>query len=103
MTGAQKRENRGNKSYACGAGACLGLLIREAHCHDLDMQAFVNLLVDFHLTIQAMNASSDQSPPFLTRAMATTLDKAGLEDYETAYQRISNAMAMRRAANTPQV
>jgi len=35
-----------------------------------------------------MREDKDTLPPFLTRAMAKSLDKAGIEDYESAYKRI---------------
>ena len=88
MSRSSTIKRRRSRNYAVGANNALGAFIREAVRRNLSPQEVSHLLVDFWEVTGSMCEARDTFPPFLTQAMAKTLDRAGLEDYETAYQRI---------------
>lgn len=76
------------KHYAAGATFSVGALLKEVLGKQLTSEEGMQLLVCFALTVSTMREDKDTIPPFLTRAMAKSLEKIGLEDYESAYNRI---------------
>ena len=88
MSYGAKIQKRKRKHYAAGASFSIGMLWQEVTERQLSPQDTASLLACFAHVLDMMRSSYDTTAPFLTRAMASALNMASMEDYDSAYQRI---------------
>ena len=84
------RSNKKNRNigYTRGASVALGLLIQAAIQKNLSAEDALRLAICFHNHVDKMVLDDDIGEPFLTKALARSLEILEIEDYESACNRI---------------
>lgn len=81
---SKKQAKRGATNYVNGAVNATRALAIQAASRGLSPEAAMALLVTFGNTLDAMRKAKDTANPFLSRAMAKSLEAEGIESYESA-------------------
>jgi len=76
--------------YARGASNALNVLVKSILEKKMSPDEAMSLIICFANTVKIMRKESDRQPPFLTKAMAKTLDLLGIERYQDAFDRMTS-------------